>query len=73
MPNVCHHDDELNATIVRMNPDGSEKWISPGVELGGFDWDPRTGELWFTDNGRDELGNDIPSDQELTPRTCGRP
>jgi glucose/arabinose dehydrogenase len=29
----------------------------------GFDWDPRTKELWFTDNGRDNLGDDVPSDE----------
>ncbi len=29
----------------------------------GFDWDPRTGELWFTDNGRDMLGDDLPADE----------
>ena len=29
----------------------------------GFDWDPATGILWFTDNGRDEMGDDIPPDE----------
>jgi len=29
----------------------------------GFDWDPRTRELWFTDNGRDMLGDDVPGDE----------
>ncbi len=63
--NVCRHDDELNATIVRMNPDGGDMEVfARGVRNSvGFDWDPRTGELWFTDNGRDELGNDVPSDE----------
>ncbi len=63
--NVCQHDDELNATIVRMNPDGSNMEIfAKGVRNSvGFDWDPATGELWFTDNGRDLLGNDVPSDE----------
>jgi glucose/arabinose dehydrogenase len=63
--NVCQHDDELNATIVRMNPDGSDMEIfARGVRNSvGFDWDPATGELWFTDNGIDLLGNDVPSDE----------
>jgi glucose/arabinose dehydrogenase len=26
----------------------------------GFDWHPETGELWFTDNGRDMMGDDVP-------------
>jgi len=29
----------------------------------GFDWDPRTEELWFTDNGRDLMGDNIPPDE----------
>ncbi len=29
----------------------------------GFDWHPATGELWFTDNGRDWLGNERPPDE----------
>lgn len=29
----------------------------------GFDWHPHTGELWFTDNGRDWLGDDMPPDE----------
>ena len=29
----------------------------------GFDWHPQTGELWFTDNGRDWAGNDGPEDE----------
>ncbi len=29
----------------------------------GFAWHPVTGELWFTENGRDMLGDDIPSDE----------
>ncbi len=63
--NVCQHDDEQNATIVRMNPDGSDMEVfAKGVRNSvGFDWDPATGEIWFTDNGRDLLGNDVPSDE----------
>jgi len=29
----------------------------------GFDWHPVTRELWFTDNGRDWLGDDLPADE----------
>jgi len=29
----------------------------------GFDWHPQTRELWFTDNGRDWLGDDAPADE----------
>ncbi|HPT18571.1 MAG TPA: PQQ-dependent sugar dehydrogenase [Methanothrix sp.] len=63
--NVCQHNDELNGTIVRMNPDGSDMEVfAKGVRNSvGFDWDPATSEMWFTDNGRDLLGNDVPSDE----------
>jgi glucose/arabinose dehydrogenase len=63
--NVCIESDERFGTIVRMNPDGSAfEVFARGVRNSvGFDWDPRTGELWFTDNGRDQLGDDIPSDE----------
>jgi len=62
--NVCEHEDELNATIIRMNPDGSEREVyAKGVRNSvGMDWSP-SGDLWFTDNGRDLLGNDVPSDE----------
>lgn len=55
----------LTAAIIRMRPDGSGlEPFAEGVRNSvGFDWHPRTGELWFTDNGRDMLGDDVPSDE----------
>lgn len=53
------------ASITRMNADGSG-WqvVARGVRNSvGFDWHPDTGVLWFTDNGRDWLGDDQPSDE----------
>jgi len=63
--NVCERTDERYATIMRMNPDGNELEVfARGVRNSvGFDWQPSTGELWFTDNGRDMLGDDLPSDE----------
>ncbi len=63
--NVCEQDDERFGTIMRMNPDGSELEIyARGVRNSvGFDWHPETNELWFTDNGRDHLGDDLPPDE----------
>jgi glucose/arabinose dehydrogenase len=63
--NVCKPDDERFATIMRMNPDGSRVEVfAHGVRNSvGFDWHPETGELWFTDNGRDRLGDDRPPDE----------
>jgi glucose/arabinose dehydrogenase len=48
-----------------MKPDGSD-WhdVALGVRNSeGFDWQPATGAFWFTDNGRDLLGDDLPSDE----------
>lgn len=62
--NVCEPVDELNGTIIRMNADGSDREVyAKGVRNSvGMDWSA-SGELWFTDNGRDMLGNDVPSDE----------
>jgi glucose/arabinose dehydrogenase len=53
------------AVMLRMNADGSEReTIARGIRNSvGFDWHPTTGELWFTDNGRDMLGDEIPPDE----------
>lgn len=61
--NICESEDPIFNTIARINPDGTGlEIIADGVRNSvGFDWDPKTGDLWFTDNGRDMLGNDIPS------------
>jgi glucose/arabinose dehydrogenase len=63
--NVCERDDKRYSSITRMNPDGSEFEIfAHGVRnTVGFDWHPDTNELWFTDNGRDWLGDDSPPDE----------
>ncbi len=61
--NIC--DRPGFARIDRMNPDGSEREIwAEGIRNSvGFTWHPDTGELWFTDNGRDMLGDDLPPDE----------
>lgn len=63
--NVCLRDDPIYASITRMSPDGSEREIfARGVRnTVGFDWHPGTGALYFTDNGRDRLGDDLPPDE----------
>ena len=43
---------------------GGYEVVARGVRNSvGFDWNPQTKSLWFTDNGRDNLGDDIPSDE----------
>jgi glucose/arabinose dehydrogenase len=63
--NICKPDPQRYANILRMNADGSGREVfAVGVRNSvGFDWDPQTKELWFTDNGRDWLGNDAPPDE----------
>jgi glucose/arabinose dehydrogenase len=63
--NVCLPPGPLYETICRINPDrtGLEVYAR-GVRMSvGQDWDPATGDLWFTDNGRDYLGDDAPADE----------
>jgi glucose/arabinose dehydrogenase len=63
--NVCRKDEPVFASLLRMNRDGSGVEIfAHGVRnTVGFDWHPRSGELWFTDNGRDWMGDDQPADE----------
>ncbi len=53
------------AVITRLNLDGSEHEIfAEGIRNSvGFDWHPDSHELWFTDNGRDNLSDDSPPDE----------
>ncbi|MBO6574903.1 MAG: sorbosone dehydrogenase family protein [Rhodothermales bacterium] len=59
--NICNEPEPF-ATILRMNPDGSgREVVARGVRnTVGFTWHPESGELWFTDNGRDHLGDNLP-------------
>ena len=61
--NVCEPQGEYG-TISRYDAKGKREIYARGIRNSvGFDWDPRTKELWFTDNGRDNLGNDVPPDE----------
>ena len=62
--NICERTDQRFASIMRMAPDGSGLEIyARGVRnTVGFDWHPITKDLWFTDNGRDWMGDDMPPD-----------
>jgi glucose/arabinose dehydrogenase len=71
--NVCEREDPRYSTIMRMKPDGSglEVFASGVRNSVGFDWHPQTRELWFTDNGRDNLGDDVPGDELNTAPKAG--
>lgn len=63
--NACLEEDPRFATIMRMDADGRHLEIyARGVRnTVGFDWHPQTHQLWFTDNGRDWLGDNAPPDE----------
>lgn len=64
--NVCEPDSDITyGTLFRINVDGSEfEIIARGVRNSvGFDWEPRTHHLFFNDNGRDHMGDDLPPDE----------
>lgn len=63
--NICESSDSRFASILRMRPDGSGVEVfAQGVRnTVGFDWHPLTRELWFTDNGRDWMGDERPPDE----------
>ncbi len=58
--NVCERPGF--AEIVRMDANGGNReTYARGIRNSvGMTWHPETGELWFTDNGRDMLGDDLP-------------
>ena len=63
--NICEPPTDEYAQIRRYNADGSGmEVIARGVRnTVGFAWHPVTKELWFTDHGRDWMGDDGPEDE----------
>ncbi|NUO00777.1 MAG: sorbosone dehydrogenase family protein [Saprospiraceae bacterium] len=61
--NICEPEKEIYCTITRMNPDGTGlEIVQRGIRnTVGFTWHPKNKNLWFTDNGRDMMGDDIPA------------
>ncbi len=61
--NICERDGF--GQIRRMNPDGSgmEVYASGVRNSVGLAFHPENDQLWFTDNGRDMLGDDLPADE----------
>ena len=71
--NVCIP-DSAHGNIQRMRPDGTrQEVVARGVRNSvGFDWSPLDQTLWFSDNGRDMLGDDLPSDELNRVQTPGQ-
>jgi len=63
--NSCESDKKIYGSLFRVNTDGSNfEIIASGVRNSvGFDWHPETKALYFSENGRDNLGDDIPPDE----------
>jgi glucose/arabinose dehydrogenase len=63
--NNCERKEPVYSSITRMNRDGSGFEIyAKGIRNSvGFAWHPTTKSLWFTENGSDNLGNDVPHDE----------
>ena len=72
--NIC--DEPGYANIQRLKIEGdkvvkTETWAEGVRNTVGFTWHPETGHLWFTDNGRDMMGDDIPPCELNTAPTAG--
>jgi glucose/arabinose dehydrogenase len=63
--NVCLPDKTWYGRIFRMSLDGNliEEFADGVRNAGGFDWDPVLQLFWFTDNGRNDMGKDVPEDE----------
>ncbi|MCU0421102.1 MAG: sorbosone dehydrogenase family protein [Cyclobacteriaceae bacterium] len=71
--NICESEDKQYASITRLNADGTGMEVfAHGVRnTVGFTWHPQTNQIWFTDNGRDMLGDDIPPCELNTAPAAG--
>jgi len=63
--NICKSDDPRFASILRMDPESGETTLyAEGIRnTVGLAWHPENGNLYFSDNGRDMLGDDVPAEE----------
>jgi glucose/arabinose dehydrogenase len=63
--NVCIEGDPRRTTIQVFDADGRNgRTFAAGLHNAvGLDWDPRTGRLWATDTGQEQLGDDVPPEE----------
>jgi hypothetical protein len=63
--NICEPGQAIFSSLVRLNPDGTDfEILARGIRSSvGFDWQPISNALFFTENGRDYLGDDLPPDE----------
>lgn len=63
--NACLPDKTWNGRILRMSLDGKLiEYYAEGIRNSvGFDWNPASDVFWFTDIGRDDMGDEFPPDE----------
>jgi glucose/arabinose dehydrogenase len=63
--NICKPPKPIYTSLIRLNRDGSGfEVLASGIRnTVGFDWEPDSHDLYFTDNGRDLLGDDVPPEE----------
>lgn len=63
--NVCHEEDNRRSKIFSMDKDGKDfKEFAKGLRNAVFfTWHPKTSQMWATEMGRDNLGDNIPPDE----------
>ncbi len=63
--NICEPEKPIYGSLLRLDADGGNlEILASGIRNSvGFDWQPKTGQLFFNDNGRDYLGDDLPPDE----------
>jgi len=69
--NICA-DEGIEGTIIRVPPDGGQLSVfATGIRNSvGMAFQPGTGVLYFTDNGADGMGDDVPPDElNAAPRS----
>jgi glucose/arabinose dehydrogenase len=62
--NICERDNPIFSSLTRLDveqPKPEPVVVQHGIRnTVGFTWHPVNKELWFTDNGRDMMGDDMP-------------
>ena len=71
--NLCDEQDPRRAAVVRYDLDGSgERLFATGLRNSvGLTLHPETGEIWATNNDRDNLGDNVPPDRVNVLREGG--
>ncbi|MGR9100806.1 MAG: PQQ-dependent sugar dehydrogenase [Gammaproteobacteria bacterium] len=63
--NICDPVKKIYTSLISVDPEGKGyRILARGIRnTVGFDWHPDSGTLYFTENGRDRMGDDLPPDE----------